>query len=92
MNRAEAVVTVGEENVKAVETLNCEMTNRVGFNGRCQDDDIIEWMSSFACKDVQGDPCTVYVYYYTDQDDEDIAESTEDWSMVTFTPHHYEVL
>lgn len=89
MTREELVALVGEANVHAVESINCEMTNKVGFNGGCMGDETIEWRAAFDCLDLAGEPVSIEVFYYTTQADEDTAEETEDWSAVTFDPHHY---
>lgn len=89
MTREELVALVGEDNVRVVESINCEMTNKVGFNGKCTGDETIEWRASFDCLDLAGGPVGIEVFYYTTQEDEDTAAASEDWSAVTFDPHHY---
>ena len=86
-DRDQAIVGVGLANVEAVERLNCEPTNRVGFNGSCQGDDFIEWSASLRL-DIDGFLFTLTVYYYTDAEDESVAASSG-WDCVTFSPEAY---
>lgn len=82
IDRDQAIALVGKAAVDAVERKNCEPTNRVGYNGSCQGDDLTEWSASIACQDRDGDDCTLVIYYYTDQDDEDYAKETGDWGGI----------
>lgn len=89
-DREKAIARVGVSNVESVERLNCEPTNRVGFNGSCQGDDFIEWAASLLLE-LGGIPVTLTVYYYTDAEDEVVA-TEQGWDCVTFTPERYELV
>ena len=88
MTREELVRIIGGSEVAALEAVDCEPTSRAYDRSLIGD----EWMASYETKDLEGNPCRVEVYYYTDEDDDKIAEESGDWGMVTFTPHHYEIL
>lgn len=90
LTRAEAVAIVGEAAVSKAEEANCEPTNRVGYNGACQDDDLIEWSGSSSAEDKDGIACTVTAYYYTSQ--EEIDAAGDDLSNVDWTIAGYEVV
>lgn len=89
LKRAEAVAIVGEAAVEKCETVNCEPTNRVGYNGSCQGDDEIEWSASASARDQDGIDCTVTAYYYTRQ--EEIDAAGDDLSNVDWVIAGYEV-
>lgn len=82
MTRAQAIQEAGLAAVEAVERENCEPTNRVGYNGSCQGDDLIEWSASVPYTDKDGDDATLIMYYYTDDEDEKFATETDDWGGV----------
>lgn len=90
LTRAEAVAIVGESAVYRAEAQNCEPTNRVGYNGACQGDDLIEWSGSASAEDKDGTACTVTAYYYTSQ--EEIDAAGDDLSNVGWTIAGYEVV
>lgn len=89
-DRDQAIAHIGLAHVEAVDRLNCEPTNRAGFNGSCQGDDSIEWSASLPLE-LDGIPVTLTVYYYTDAEDEVIA-TEQGWDCVTFTPKRYELI
>lgn len=89
LTREEAVSIVGEASVAKAEKANCEPTNRVGYNGSCQGDEMIEWSANAKAKDQDDTPCVVTVYYYTTQDEIDAAG--EDLSNVAWEIAGYEV-
>lgn len=90
LTRAEAVAIVGAEAVAKAEAANCEPTNRVGYNGACQGDELIEWSASASAQDKDGTACTVTAYYYTSQDEIDAAG--DDLSNVDWVIAGYEVV
>ena len=90
LSREEAVAIVGETAVSKAESANCEPTNRVGYNGACQGDDLIEWSASASAEDKDGTDCTVTAYYYTSQDEIDAAG--DDLSNVDWKISGYEVV
>lgn len=73
--RKQAVNIVGEDAIISVERENCEPTNRVGYNGICQDDDFIEWSASVTLDDGR----IVTAYYYTDSETEQICSENDEW-------------
>jgi hypothetical protein len=76
LNRAQAVAEAGEAAVSRVESINCEPTNRVGYNGACQGDAEIEWRASTKITDG-----ILEVYYYTDADDADDEGMPSSWEI-----------
>jgi hypothetical protein len=87
LTRAEAVAIVGEAAVARAEAANCEPTNRVGYNGSIQGEDLIEWSGSASAEDTDGTACTVTAYYYTTQDEIDAAGddlSNVDWNIAGY--------
>lgn len=91
LNRDEAVKLVGEDVVKAAENESCEPTNRVGYNGSCQGDELIEWMSSAEGVDGDGNDVQLQVYFYTNQEQEKTAEE-DGWDFITWEIEGYEVV
>lgn len=89
-NREQAIAQVGLANVEAVERVHCQPTNRVGFQGSCAGDDFIEWSASIRIE-LQGFPLTLTVFYFTDAEDEAIAQA-QGWDSVTFTPEAYDLV
>lgn len=93
LTRDQAVAIVGIEAVNAVEATNCEPTNRVGYNGATQGDDLTEWSASASAEDKDGIKCTVIVYYYTTQDDDRaMSDAGGDGSVINWTIAGYEVV
>jgi hypothetical protein len=89
LTRSEAVAIVGEAAVATAEAENCEPTNRVGYNGAIQGEDLIEWSGSASAEDKDGNECTVTAYYYTSQ--EEIDAAGDDLSNVNWKIYGYEV-
>ena len=89
LNREQAIVLVGIDAVKRVEKENCEPTNRVGFNGACQDDEKTEWSAATFAKDSDGDDVTLHAYYYTTNDEDDLISDTGDGSSINWAISHF---
>lgn len=88
LTRAEAIKLAGIIAVDKVEALNCEPTNRVGYNGACQDDDLTEWSASVTLDN--GDVLTAY--YYTDNDeDEAMGNADGDGSVIDWIIAGYDI-
>lgn len=89
LSREQAVAMVGEVAVDALESMNCEPTGRVGYNGADCGDHLTEWSASLRCKDSDGDNVTLVAYYYTtDRQDRILAETGDgaciDWKIEGF--------
>jgi hypothetical protein len=84
LSRQDAINQAGLVAVEKVESENCEPTNRVGYNGAVQGDDLIEWSAS-----VPVDGGRLNAYYYTTQDE--IDEAGDDLSNVDWVIHGYEI-
>lgn len=89
LSRQQVIEIAGLSVVKKVEYVNCKPTNRVGYNGACQGDELIEWASSTPFVDVNGIPSTLVAYYYTTQ--EEIDESRDDLGSLYWEIFGYEV-
>lgn len=90
LTREEAVAIIGEEAVAAAERENCEPTGRVGYNGACQGDELIEWSACEAGVDRDGNECHVLVYYYTTRADEEAAIESG-WDAASWKIAGYEI-
>lgn len=90
LTREQAIAIVGINAVNAAEAKGCDPTNRVGYNGAYQGDDLIEWRASAIAIDDYGHDCVVSVYYYTSQ--EEIDAAGDDLSNVDWEIHGYEVI
>lgn len=89
LTREQAIETVGLDAVKKVDDKNCEPTNRVGYNGACQGDDLTEWSAGVGCEDNDGYDCTLVAYYYTtNEEDQAIADAGDacaiDWEIAGY--------
>lgn len=87
LTREQAVEIVGEIAVSKAEEKNCEPTNRVGYNGACQGDELTEWSASVAVGD---DTLTVY-YYTSNEDDQIMADNDGDGSYIDWVVAGYEI-
>lgn len=93
LTREQALEIVGEVAVDKVERENCEPTNRVGYNGACQNDDLCEWSASVRCEDRDGTKCTLVAYYYTtNEQDQAMADADGDGSAIEWEIAGYEVV
>lgn len=86
LTREEAIAIVGASAVAAVEGENCEPTNRVGYNGACQGDELTEWSASVSAVDREGIEVSLVAYYYTTHDqDASLGDgSTIDWEIAGY--------
>jgi len=89
LTREQAMAIVGEAAVEKAERKACEPTNRVGYNGECQGDDLCEWSAGVSAEDKDGYSCTVLVYYYTtNEQDQAIADASDgcaiDWEIAGY--------
>lgn len=92
LTREQAIEIVGEDAVNCVESDNCEPTNRVGYNGACQDDALTEWRASKDATDMDGEDVVLSVYYYTThEDDQRMADADGDGSAIDWDIAGYEV-
>ena len=92
LTREQAIETVGADAVNRVDREGCEPTNRVGYNGACQGDDLTEWSASVSCKDKDGNECVLLAYYYTDNDDDQaIGDADGDGSAIDWEIAGYEI-
>lgn len=89
LTREQAIAQVGVSAVERAESQNCEPTNRVGYNGACQGDELIEWSASARAQDENGCECVVTAYYYTTQ--EEIDAAGDDLSNVAWEIAGYEI-
>jgi len=93
LSREQAVEIIGEAAVNAAEAKNCEPTNRVGYNGACQNDELCEWSASAPGEDKNGTECSVVVYYYTtNEDDQTMADNNGDGSAIDWVISGYEII
>ena len=79
LTREAAIALVGEDAVKAVESQNCDYTNRVQTDG----DDSVEFSAGVRARNKDGDQVTLLAYYYQDQAAVDAAEQLDelDWEI-----------
>jgi len=83
LTKEQAVAIVGEDAVNAVEYENCEPTNRVGYNGACQGDELCEWSAGVSCHDDNGTDCTLNAYYYTTNEEDENIDMV-DWEIAGY--------
>jgi len=92
MTRTEAARIVGESTLLQLDRVNCEPTNRVGFNGAIQGDESCEWAASISAQDTKGEQATVRAYYYTsNEEDAQMAEAGGDGSVIDWELSHYTI-
>jgi len=92
LTHEQAVELVGLTAVETVERKNCEPTNRVGYNGACQDDELCEWSASVACEDKDGCAVVLTAYYYTtNEQDQIMAENSGDGSYIEWEIKGFEI-
>jgi len=68
LTRKQAIEIVGAEAVANVEQIDCDFTNRVGYNGTCQGDAEVEFSASTRAEDAEGREVSLVAYYYQDAD------------------------
>ena len=92
-SRDEVIAIVGIEAVEKAERGPYVMTNRVGYNGACQGDELTEWCAALPCKDNDGYNCTLEVYCYTtNQEDEQSIIDIGLWCLHHRNIHGYEII
>ena len=92
LTHEQAVEIVGLAAVETVERKNCEPTNRVGYNGACQDGDLCEWSASVVCQTADGDEVVLTAYYYTtNEQDQIMAENSGDGSYIDWEIEGFEI-
>jgi len=87
LTREQAVAIVGLAAVEAVEAENCDFTNRVGYNGSCQGDELVEFSASVSGKDADGNVFHLRAFYY--QDAADVDEHGDDLSCLDWEVYGY---
>lgn len=92
LTREQAVAIVGETAVDAVESEDCEPTNRVGYNGACQGNDLTEWSASTRCQDTDGNNVTLVAYYYTTNAQDKVIAETGDAGFINWEIEGFEVV
>ncbi len=92
LTREQAVAIVGEATVNSVESKNCEPTNRVGFNGACQNDSLTEWSASMHCQDSEGNDVALVAYYYTTNEQDEVMAETGDGASIDWKIEGFEVV
>jgi hypothetical protein len=75
LSRDQAIKLAGIDAVNRVDRVNCEPTNRVGYNGLCQGDEYTEWSASIDLDNGE----TLTVYYYTSSEDEQTSIDNDEW-------------
>lgn len=91
LSREQVIEELGITAVEDVEIENCEPTNAVSYNGKCQGDALTEWASSVHLTDKAGE-ITLRAYYYTDEDDENLAEESGCWDNTDWEIAGYEIV
>ena len=89
LTRDQAIQIVGADAVTAAENESCDYTGRVGYNGSCQGDDLVEFSASAGAVDSDGYDVHVIAYYYQDAADVDAEESLDG---LVWTIYGYEVI
>ncbi len=89
LTRAQAVEICGAAAVAAVESENCDFTNRVGYNGSVQGDEEVEFSASVSASDTAGEKVTLVAYFYQDAEDVDASEGLD---QLTWEIEGYEVI
>ena len=76
---------VGDKMISELDGLDCEPTGRLmgGSN------DLVEFSASLEGEDLEGESCTVVVYYYQLESD---LEETEDLSYLEWIAEGYEII
>ena len=92
LTREQAVAIVGETAVDAVESENCEPTNRFGYNGAFQGNSLTEWSASERCQDIGGNDVTLTAYYYTTNGQDAVMAETGDGSSIVWEIEGFEVV
>lgn len=88
LTREQAIAMVGIEAVESVDRGSCDYTNRVGYNGVCQNDSEVEFSFSVSAVDEDGYEVSLVAFYYQDADD---VASCDDLSDLDWDIYGYEV-
>jgi hypothetical protein len=91
LTKDQAISIVGQNAVDAVERENCEPTNRVGYNGACQNNDLCEWSAGVSCKTKDGNDRILLAYYYTTNEQDDLIAETGDAGSIDWIIEGYEI-
>ena len=92
LSREQAIESVGASIVEKLDRQNCEPTNRVGYNGACQDDELTEWSSCVELPSRNDDMQYLTAYYYTtNEQDETMADHDGDGSAIDWVINGYEI-
>lgn len=86
LTREQAAAIVGAQAVDAVETANCDFTNRLMDQG----DGRVEFSASVSAVDQNGMRCVLACYYYPTQ--QELDDAGDDLSNVDWVIHGYEVV
>lgn len=73
--------------LELVANKNCEPTNRVGYNGVCQGDQLTEWSATVEINE----ETSITAYYYTTNDEDQMAAECGDLSCINWEISHYTV-
>jgi hypothetical protein len=88
MTREQVEGLVGQEALIRLDGENCEPTNRLGYNGACQGDELTEWSAS-----IKVGSETLIAYYYTDNDEDALmADNDGDGSLINWTIAGYDII
>lgn len=87
LNREQAIALAGQDAVTRVGKENCEPTNRVGYNGACQGDQLTEWSATVEIDE----ETNITAYYYTTNDEDEMAAECDDLSCINWKIDHYSV-
>jgi hypothetical protein len=83
-SRAAAVAHVGLATVELVETVDADFTGRAQTDG----DPGVEFSASINCRDFDGEPCTLGVYYYQSPE---ALDSDNDLDELDWIPAGYDI-
>jgi hypothetical protein len=93
LTREQAVEVFGEDNVRELESHNCEPTGRVGYNGAVHGDSLCEWSASAEFHDRDENSVSLIAYHYTtNEEDAQIAAADGDGSAITWKIHGFEIV
>lgn len=88
--REQMVEIFGEKIIDQLEHENCEPTNRSGYNGEHEGNDLTEWRSLLTVKHADYDYISAY-YYTTNEQDKIMAEHEGDGSSINWEIEGFEI-